>query len=572
MAVVLSSEDDYFSSTNLRRTRSQSKFATKSSLRSSASTSRLEDSYSHFSRPYSDSTASSPAPSSPRTVQPADSTDGSLVSTPASNISLSSSSDCDELQIDFHPDDHFVLPDYDHALYPDPLEDLEPPPSPKNGHSYTNSPDNDGSGSSTDGPVTPEVVDRAEDDTAIRQQPTRHVDYLSHNWTEEEIWSSWRYIVSRRKDYMNAARLENASWRTWLKAKNNLRTVSPETLNWLKECDVTWLYGPLQTPDISAGRAADPETGSSTMSKSNSFINKKPILKKRSMSEIMLRRSLSSSSLLKQAAAAVQAQEKDARRGYSRPAFDRATTDYVTFPFSSRRESKETSLLPSASSSGIVSPTSGRRRIHFNEQVEQCIAVDLRADDDNDTPVDIYGSSDSDDGAIMMKRTSTRRKRMPVPRRKKKVPEGKTIAMLPSTTLKDREGILDSETAMKHSGRAYRSPTVSPSSSQETLRADAAKSNSPRRSFFEEVDDGDVTFADASSSLDRPGGGLRRTTSSSSLTSEPTGMRRTPSGMFMPCDETEVPAGNGGIFSRVLDTVNTARDIAHVIWNVGWRK
>jgi hypothetical protein len=31
---------------------------------------------------------------------------------------------------------------------------------------------------------------------------------------------------------MNAARLENASWRTWLKAKNNLKTVSPETLNW----------------------------------------------------------------------------------------------------------------------------------------------------------------------------------------------------------------------------------------------------------------------------------------------------------------------------------------------------
>ncbi|KAJ4186645.1 hypothetical protein NW759_016934 [Fusarium solani] len=27
-----------------------------------------------------------------------------------------------------------------------------------------------------------------------------------------------------------------------------------------------------------------------------------------------------------------------------------------------------------------------------------------------------------------------------------------------------------------------------------------------------------------------------------------------------------------GIFGRVIDTVNTARDIAHVIWNVGWRK
>lgn len=335
---------------------------------------------------------------------------------------------------------------------------------------------------------------------------------------------------------------------------------------------MTWLYGPLQTPNVSTGRTADPEAGSSTLSKTDSFIDKKPILKKRSMSEIMLRRSLSSSSLLKQAAAAVQAQEKDARRGYSRPAYDRATTDYVTFPFSSRRESKEQSLFSSMTSSGIASPTSGRKRIHFNEQVEQCIAVDIRPDDGNDTPIDMYGSSDSDDGAIMMKRSTTRRRRMPAPRRKRKVADGKTIAKLPSTTLKDREGTLEIETAMKHSGRTYRSPIVSPSSSQETLRADGAKAKSPRRSFFEDQEDEEENSADASGSTDRSFGGLRRTPSSGSLTGEPSGMRRTASGMFMPCDEAETPAANSGIFGRVLDTVNTARDIAHVIWNVGWRK
>jgi hypothetical protein len=26
------------------------------------------------------------------------------------------------------------------------------------------------------------------------------------------------------------------------------------------------------------------------------------------------------------------------------------------------------------------------------------------------------------------------------------------------------------------------------------------------------------------------------------------------------------------IFGHVIDTVNTARDIAHVIWNIGWKK
>ena len=72
----------------------------------------------------------------------------------------------------------------------------------------------------------------ASDDQAIEDEPTRHVDYLSHEWKEEDIWSSWRYIVTKRKVYSNSVRLENASWRTWVKAKNNLKTVSPETLNW----------------------------------------------------------------------------------------------------------------------------------------------------------------------------------------------------------------------------------------------------------------------------------------------------------------------------------------------------
>lgn len=70
------------------------------------------------------------------------------------------------------------------------------------------------------------------DDTSIEDEPSRHVDYLSHDWKEEDIWSSWRYVTSRRNDYSNGVRLENASWRTWVKAKHNLKTISPESLNW----------------------------------------------------------------------------------------------------------------------------------------------------------------------------------------------------------------------------------------------------------------------------------------------------------------------------------------------------
>ena len=47
-------------------------------------------------------------------------------------------------------------------------------------------------------------------------------------------------------------------------------------------------------------------------------------------------------------------------------------------------------------------------------------------------------------------------------------------------------------------------------------------------------------------------------------------IRLTASGMIMPEGETETPSSS--ILDRVVDTVNTARDIAHVIWNVGWRR
>jgi hypothetical protein len=126
-----------------------------------------------------------------------------------------------------------VFPSYDEVGYYEQSEDLEPPASPSgNGESYTVSPTSNTASTDASRPDSPEFVEHAEDDTAIRSQPSRHVDYLSHNWREEDIWSSWQHIVSKRGNYSNSARLENASWRTWIKNKYKLKTVSPETLNW----------------------------------------------------------------------------------------------------------------------------------------------------------------------------------------------------------------------------------------------------------------------------------------------------------------------------------------------------
>jgi hypothetical protein len=80
--------------------------------------------------------------------------------------------------------------------------------------------------------VSPDPIERPEDDTAVRVQPSRHVDYLSHDWSEEDVWASWKHIVSKGGAYNDSARLENASWRSWAKKRSNLRTVPPETVKW----------------------------------------------------------------------------------------------------------------------------------------------------------------------------------------------------------------------------------------------------------------------------------------------------------------------------------------------------
>jgi hypothetical protein len=302
------------------------------------------------------------------------------------------------------------------------------------------------------------------------------------------------------------------------------------------------------------------------------------------MSEIMLQRSLSSSSLLKQAAAAVQAQQSESG---ARPTLARAQSDYVPISFSARRGSRDgPSMLSSISSSGIASPGSNdRKHIHFNEQVEQCIALDMKGDDDDEPePRSLYDDdSDSDDGAIMMKRSDSHRKLPPLHRSTTPRPslstDNKTIAMLPSTTLKYREDTPEPpETAMKHSSVIWNGGKLSPSPSQETLRPSKP---STRILLGDDDEDDDLDWQPQNSFMNRKDSmsvtqdrlnNIQGSGSSSSLNGEPSGMRRTPSGMFMPYEEDEDDVVSEGLFGKVVDTVNTAKDIAHVIWNVGWRR
>jgi hypothetical protein len=210
-------------------------------------------------------------------------------------------------------------------------------------------------------------------------------------------------------------------------------------------------------------------------------------------------------------------------------------------------------MLSSISSSGLQSPGE-KKHIHFNEQVEQCIALEMKGDDDDEAEayaVHCYDDSDSDDGGIMMKRSNSKRKLPPL-HKKRTTPrqsfstESKTIAMLPSTTLKYRADTPEPpETAMKHSNGFWNGSKLSPSPSQETLRP---SKQSTRMLLGDDEEDDDMDWQPPSAFNNRKDSvavtqerfqSIHTSGSSSSLTGEPSGMRRTPSGMFMPYEEDE---------------------------------
>jgi hypothetical protein len=352
----------------------------------------------------------------------------------------------------------------------------------------------------------------------------------------------------------------------------------------LKDCDVTWLYGPLQTAAVYSVSQPTSEPPSN-LSKNNSFLNKKPILKKRSMSEVMLQKSLSASSLVSQAAAAVQAQQNLPKSGLrNRPPMGRAQSDFVTSRLYSQPASRDglEYLSSSRSTSGLQTPDHGERKhIRFDDKVEQCIAVDVKDGDDDDDDEDPWArdhdsDSSSDDGIVMMKKSNRKK---PLSRTNSKTNfsvDNKTIALLEPTTLKYRT---DSPGVPDHPSHSvgpsfWRRGNLSPSPSQETLRP-----SNPSRNFLldEDDDEDDISWEPSGAFSDRHEskgpllmrGGAKQDESDSEESSS--GLRRTPSGMFMPYDEEDEDAQNAGLFGKVVDTVNTAKDIAHVIWNVGWR-
>ncbi|KAI7595086.1 hypothetical protein KC346_g15494 [Hortaea werneckii] len=401
----------------------------------------------------------------------------------------------------------------------------------------------------------------------------------------------------------------------------------------------------------------------------------------------MLQKSLSTSSLVQQAAAAVQAQRgRPMLRGQQRvPTAELFGTSSSLNQSETPSRDPTTDYFTSKSTSQTTTPSAAceckqERHIRFDDKVEQCIAVECKdgdaESDDEEEAANHHefgntsdSESDSDEGFLTMKK-----KRRPGLVRRKSSKDGskrshsqpgrKMVETLPSTTLKFKDdssadiprsqshhtfgfrnwnlggvpsadaekGIEEPAAAVAADrGRSTAAKHISPSPSQETLRP-----SRPSRNYLIPDDDEDETASEfdaggsqwtfgasnsksslgsASSSeddvSDTPSRWRRRDSVAVHKTRARNGtpappkrtnseeevegrqqaelgggtadsatkdftfggeLRRTESGMLMPYDEEDEDELMAvGLFGRVSETINTARDIAHVIWNVGWR-
>lgn len=242
------------------------------------------------------------------------------------------------------------------------------------------------------------------------------------------------------------------------------------------------------------------------------------------------------------------------------------------------------------SPSGLQTPGDApRRHIHFSDSVQQCIAIEAKClDYDDDGGIATDDEVDDDPEGLVM-RTSPNI--LPPPRRnsaRRSSTESRTIAMLPSTTLKYlEEPMPDRNNNAGHSipgsgifGGFLNSRLLSPSPSQETLRPVCSSGHTIHLPDDEDEED-EMDVAWGSTDLSRPSRlpSYASFDSPASMMGESAGnlqtspnLRRTASGMLMPYEDEDEDAVAAGLFGKVVDTVATARDIAHVIWNVGWRR
>ncbi|CAG8639185.1 9174_t:CDS:2, partial [Scutellospora calospora] len=225
----------------------------------------------------------------------------------------------------------------------------------------------------------------------VQRPPEICVDYLSHEWNkEDDIWTSWR-VMSKQKNGIS----------------NGIHS------------DVTWLYGPLHTAwhsEYEKNREKSQVTEFNLMPSTRH----KSCLKKKSISETLRPRgrvhlvvSNSDTQLYK---------NHCDKRDYDSDVSDcdtSSTCSSISGPSTPISGPTRSSMLPTVTED----PSGHQQHIRFNDQVEQCIAVES-ADEDDDH-YDSNNDSSSDDGLEMK-----------ISLKKKKKKDCSTICKLAPTKLK----------------------------------------------------------------------------------------------------------------------------------------
>ncbi|KAF9905327.1 hypothetical protein EC991_001750 [Linnemannia zychae] len=233
-------------------------------------------------------------------------------------------------------------------------------------------------------------------------RPALAIDYLGNGWNnEDDIAASWKFMTKQKNDLINGLRLENASWRNWAKQRHNLKTVSPKTLNWLKDSDTTWLYGPLYKANIDefdlARFGAQTIPGGTKMPSTPTTENGlKPALKHKTASELFKADTLFH----------VQSDLKLDRK------IEPKSKAQETAVYKQHRQPK----------------------LRFNDSVEQCVSVDTDA-----LSADELDEDDEEDAGLLMRISGKRPARSIVRIHPTKLKAENMIGMLIEDTDEDEE-------------------------------------------------------------------------------------------------------------------------------------
>lgn len=347
------------------------------------------------------------------------------------------------------------------------------------------------------------------------------------------------------------------------------------TLSRIKVADVTWLFGPI-AEDGREQFPSSPTPNSVASSVCEHNAETRPILKKRAtISEAILQHSLSSDCLIQHANLPPKPQTKGHPFGLERTVSDNVVP---TAHVGSSLRATPSSQSPTSSEMSSRS-TNSRRHISFNRVVSQVIAVGREEDYDDDDD-----ETESDSTLVTMKPLHPRRSSngSNVSKSSFNSDTRTIIAHLPPTTLKD-DSDAEKEHEFRHINWSQDRPSLFREYSDDFKYPEASKlgATSEHIEFFEFENDwfekATPVNIPSSPSTPFPVAETVHTTSTNGAWFRPS-----PEG-FVPFFEYDRDRGKvdeeshadlqtgPGLIGRIVDIVHTVRDIAHVVWNVGWR-